>query len=73
LQDFLVVRLRVHLRVQLLDHGRGVRTPYVVALQQHLRATARAHDFAAELFKTRVLRVRAHQEHERAAEKKEFA
>ena len=57
---------------QLANHLIRVGAAYVIALQQHLRAAARAHDFAAQVLEAGFLIVRPHEQHQSAGKQQSF-
>ena len=63
-QDGFIILRPLHVGPELANHLVGIGAADVVALQQHLRAAARAHDFAAQVLEAGFLIVRPHEQHQ---------
>jgi hypothetical protein len=57
---------------ELANHLVRIGAAYVIALQQHLRAAACAHDFAAQVLETGFLIVRPHEQNQSAGKQQSF-
>src|SRR5262249_53487715 len=62
-ENFFVIAGALDVGTQLADHAIGVRAAYVVALEQHLRAAAAAHDLAAQILVSGFLIIGPHEQH----------
>src|SRR5258708_2037261 len=72
LQNILITGVALDVGPQFADHLGRVRTADVVALQQHLAATARAHDLATDGVVAGRFVVRTHQQEEAADENRDM-